>query len=172
MHAVSTSFSGLFQSTSLGQPVLAFGASGGGVNIDFDLTFVAQMVLFSLLIVVLKPLLFDPVLQIFEEREKRTEGAKAEARQMQEQAGDLLSRYERELERVHQVAATEREKIRAETTRLEQDILAKGRKVAGDIVDQGRSKIAKDVQAIQFNLGQQSEQLARQIASRVLGRDL
>jgi F-type H+-transporting ATPase subunit b len=169
MHAA---FSSLYLSNGMTPPVLAFGASGGGVNIDFDLSVVVMMVVFSLLIVILKPLLFDPVLKIFEEREKRTEGAKAEARKMQEQAGDLLTRYERELERVHQVAGAEREKIRLETARLEQEILAKGRKVASDIVDQGRAKIAKDVQAIQFNLGSQSEQLARQIASRVLGREL
>src|SRR5689334_1726485 len=112
MHTVSSS---LFVSSSLSPicskamtPMLAFAASGGGVDIDFDLSVVVQMVVFSLLIVILKPLLFDPVLKIFEEREKRTEGAKAEARSMQEKAGDLLSRYEHELERVHQVAGAER----------------------------------------------------------------
>jgi F-type H+-transporting ATPase subunit b len=163
---------GAFSNEGLTQPLLAFAAGGGGVNIDFDLSVVAQMVLFALLIVVLKPLLFDPVLKVFEEREKRTEGAKAEARKMQEQAGELLTRYERELERVHQVAAQEREKIRSETARLEQEILAQGRQVATDIVEQGRSKIDQEVRAIQFELGRQSEQLARQIAGRVLGRDL
>jgi F-type H+-transporting ATPase subunit b len=53
--------------------------------IDFDLTFVLQMLLFAALIVVLRPLLFDPVLRVFEEREKRTDGARQSARQMQEE---------------------------------------------------------------------------------------
>ena len=70
-----------------------------GVNIDFDLTFFAQMIIFSVLILVLRPLLFEPVLRIFEEREKRTDGARAEARTMQEKAGELLTKYEAELER-------------------------------------------------------------------------
>ena len=169
-------FSGLISSGSLTQPLpVAFAAaphSGGGVNIDFDRSFLLQMALFALLIVVLKPLLFDPVLKIFEEREWRTEGAKAEARKMQEQAGEILSRYERELLRVNQAAAAEREKMRVETTRVEQEILAQGRKVAQEIVAQGRAQIEKDVQALQFDLGRQAEQLAHQIASRVLGRDL
>jgi F-type H+-transporting ATPase subunit b len=147
-------------------------ASGGGVSIDFDRSFLLQMVLFALLIVVLKPLLFDPVLKIFEERERRTEGARAEARKMQEQAGEILSRYERELERVNQVAAAEREKVRLETLRIEQDILAQGRKVAQEIVAQGRAQIQKDVHAQQFELGKRAEQLGHEIASRVLGRDL
>ena len=56
------------------------GASGA-VNIDFDLTFVGQMVIFAALILVLEPLVYDPVLGLFEEREKRTDGAKASARE-------------------------------------------------------------------------------------------
>src|SRR5688572_28033314 len=64
--------------------VLASAASGGSaVPLDIDLTFTLQMLLFAVLIVVLKPLLFDPALKIFEERERRTDGARAEAREMQ-----------------------------------------------------------------------------------------
>ena len=40
------------------------------MTFDFDLTFVLQMLLFALLIVVLRPLLFDPVLRVFEERRR------------------------------------------------------------------------------------------------------
>jgi F-type H+-transporting ATPase subunit b len=142
----------------------------GGVDIDLDLTFVLMMVVFAGLVVVLKPLLFDPVLRVFEEREKRTEGAKAEARTMQEKAGELLRRYERELERVNQVAAAERERLRTETAKLEAKILEEARAAATKIGDEGRRKIEGEVNAIRFDLGRQSEQLAREIAARVLGR--
>src|SRR6185312_9155050 len=99
----------------------SFLGASGAVNIDFDLTFVGQMVVFAALILVLKPLVYDPVLGLFEEREKRTDGAKASAREMQEKAGELLRKYEQELEKVHRVAAEERDAIRAETARLEAD---------------------------------------------------
>src|SRR2546422_537873 len=62
---------------------LGHAAAAPAVNIDFDLTFIGQMVIFAALIVVMKPLLLDPVLGLFEEREKRTDGAKAAARVMQ-----------------------------------------------------------------------------------------
>src|ERR1041384_4286176 len=91
----------LSQSARMG---LLLEASSGAVNIDFDLTFIGQMVVFAALILVLKPLVYDPVLALFEEREKRSDGAKAEAREMQEKAGTLLRKYEQELEKVHQVA--------------------------------------------------------------------
>lgn len=143
-----------------------------GVSIDFDRTFVLQMAVFAVLIVVLRPLLFDPVLSIFEQREKRTEGAKAEARDMQEEAGQLLREYERELERVGQVAAAERDRLRTETTRLEAEILHEARSVTTRMIDDGRRRIETEINAIRFDLGKQSERLARDIAARVLGREV
>jgi F-type H+-transporting ATPase subunit b len=147
-------------------------AGGGGVNIDFDLTFVAQMVVFAGLVLILKPLLFDPVLKIFEQREQYTEGRKAEARELQEEAGVLLRKYERELERVNQVAATERERLRAETSKLEAEILGEARVATTRIIDEGRRKIEAEVNAIRFQLGRESERAAREIAARVLGREV
>src|SRR5690349_22188046 len=111
------------------------------MTFDFDLTFVLQMVVFATLIVVLKPLLFEPVLRVFEERERRTEGARAQARSMQEQAGELLSRYESELAKVHEVARQERERVRAETARTEAELMARARDAANQIVERGRQDI-------------------------------
>ena len=159
----------LSQSARDGSSLL--GASGA-VNIDFDLTFVAQMVVFAALIFVLKPLVFDPVLGLFEEREKRTDGARASAREMQEKAGVLLRKYEHELEKVHQVAAEERDRTRAETARLEAEQMHEARAVASKIIDEGRARIAEEIHSVRFELGRSSERLARDIASRVLGREV
>jgi F-type H+-transporting ATPase subunit b len=147
------------------------GASGA-VNIDFDLTFVGQMVIFAALILVLKPLVFDPVLGLFQERENRTEGAKASAREMQQKAGELLRKYEHELEKVHRVAAEERDAIRAETARLEAEQMNEARQVAAKIINEGRERVAEEIHAIRFELGRNSERLARDIAARVLGREV
>jgi F-type H+-transporting ATPase subunit b len=130
------------------------------------------MVVFAGLVVILKPLLFDPVLKIFEQRELYTEGAKSDARKLQEKAGELLRKYERELERVNQVAATERERLRAETSKLEGEILNEARQTTAKIIDEGRQKIATEVNAIRFQLGRESERVAREIAARVLGREV
>lgn len=147
-------------------------SSGGAVNVDLDLTFLGQMVVFAVLILVLKPLLFDPVLGLFQERERRTDGARAEARRMQEKAGELLREYEREMEKVHRVAGEERDRMRAETARLEAQELREARAVAEKIVEEGRQRIAEEIHEIKFDLGRNSERLARDIAGRVLGREV
>ena len=155
-------------STSL----LGSAASEGGVNLDFDLTFVVQMVAFTVLVIILKPLLFDPLLKLFEERERRTEGAKLLARKMDERAGELLKRYETELESVRRTASEEREKLRAEGARLEAQIVAEARAEAAALVEQGKAKLEGERQAIRAELGSRSADIARDIAARVLGREV
>jgi F-type H+-transporting ATPase subunit b len=142
------------------------------MTFDFDLSFLLQMLVFASLIVVLRPLLFDPVLRVFEEREKRTDGARQSARQMQEEAGALLSRYEQELAKVHEVARQERDRARGDTARMEAELLGQARQSANEIVEQGRQRIDRERRQIQFGLGQESERLARTVAEAVLGRSL
>ncbi len=145
--------------------------SGGPIDLDFNNVVVFQVVIFVFLIVVLKPLLFDPMLRIFALREERTEGARDTARRLEEEAGELLTRYEAELSRVSQAAAQERERLRAETTKLEAQILNEAREAAAKIVEDGRRRIETEVNSIRFELGKQSERLASDIATRVLGRE-
>ena len=142
------------------------------MTFDFELTFLLQMVLFAAVIVVLRPLLFDPVLRVFDERERRTEGARGSARAMQEEAGELLSRYEKELAKVHEVARQERDRIRTETAKVESEVMAQARENANRILEQGRQRIERERQQIEFALGQQAERLARNMAEAVLGRSL
>jgi F-type H+-transporting ATPase subunit b len=142
------------------------------MTFDFDLTFVLQMLLFASLIVVLRPLLFEPVLRVFEERERRTDGARQSARQMQEEAGALLTRYEQELAKVHEVARQERERIRAETARNEAELFDRARESVNKIVEEGRQRIDRERRELQFGLGQEAERLARSVAEAALGRSL
>ena len=135
-------------------------AMAGGVPLDFDRTVLVQIIVFTFLILVMKPLLFDPVLKV----------AKATARELQEKAGELLQKYEKELERVHQVAAEERELLRSETAKLEAEILNEARAVTTRLVEDGRRKIETEVNAIRFDLGKESERVAQMIVDRVSGQ--
>jgi F-type H+-transporting ATPase subunit b len=144
-------------------------AASGGVTLDFDYTVVFQMGIFVLLIFLLEPLLFQPVLRIVALREEKTEGARARARALEERAGELLKRYEKELERVHRVAAEERERLRQETSALEAEILEQARRSTTKVLEDGRRRIESEVSRIRFDLGRESEQLSRRIVERVLG---
>lgn len=142
------------------------------ISVDFDLTFLAQFVIFAAFITVLKPLLFDPLLRVFEAREKRTEGAKEDARKMDAQAGELRTSYEAAEEKVRQEAGRDREKLRAEVTALEAKIMAEARAEAARILEIGKARIAADVAELKKELDFARPDLAAQIASRILDRQV
>jgi F-type H+-transporting ATPase subunit b len=147
-------------------------ASGGGVTVDFDLSFLIQFAAFLLLFIIIKPLLLDPFLKVVEEREKRTDGAREEARKMDDRAAEIIKSYESELEKVRKVAAEERERLRSEGLKLETKILSETREETDRILDEGKAKIAIETQAIRQELNLTTQVLAAEIASRVLGREL
>ncbi|HEU5074844.1 MAG TPA: ATP synthase F0 subunit B [Polyangiaceae bacterium] len=142
------------------------------VSIDLNKTVLLQMVIFAVLIVVLKPLLFDPILKVFALREERTEGAREQARKLQTKAGDLLTRYEQELERINHAVAVERDKARLETAKLEAEILNEAREVTSRVEREGRDRIQQEVTQMRAELQQQSATMAREIAGRILGREV
>jgi F-type H+-transporting ATPase subunit b len=142
------------------------------VTVDLDKSVLFQMVLFGALILVLKPLLFDPMLRVFALREEKTEGARAEARAMQERAADILANYEKELAKVRAVATEERDRVRNETAKLEATILEEARQASAKILEEGRGQIAAEIQTIRKDLGLRAEGLSSDIATRVLGRSL
>lgn len=139
---------------------------------DFDLTFLAQLLLFAAFVSLLKPLLFDPLLRVFEERERQTDGAKKLAREMDAEAGDLRKRYEAELEKVRREAGVERERLRAETAKLEAKIMAEARAETARVLDAGKARIAAEVLELRGELERTKPELAAQIASKILGREV
>jgi F-type H+-transporting ATPase subunit b len=142
------------------------------ISVDLDLTFVAQFLLFATFLLLLKPMLFDPLLRVFEERERRTEGAKAEAREMDAKAGELLKEYELELAKVRGEANVERERLRADTARLEAKIMGDAREETAKIIDEGKARIDGEVAQLRKELERTRPELAAQIASRLLGREV
>ena len=144
----------------------------GAVNIDLDLTAVAHLVLFSFFAVIMKPLIFDPLMIVFEERERRTTGAKDKAREMDEKALGLKADYEEKLEGVRREAAVDRDELRAKTAKLESELLNAARTKAGDQLDAGLATVRAEADSIRKSLDGDRPALVAEIASRVLGRSV
>ncbi|MFO0549336.1 MAG: ATP synthase F0 subunit B [Polyangiaceae bacterium] len=142
------------------------------MNVDVDVTVFVQIALFGLFITVLKPILFDPLLKLFEERERLTDGARADARSMDEKASELIQEFETEIEKVRHDAARERDRLRAETAKLEATMLEEAKTDAARILAQGRDEIAREVATLRADLDSGRPQLAQQIAAKLLGREV
>jgi F-type H+-transporting ATPase subunit b len=146
--------------------------AGGGVVVDLDVTLIGQVVLFVVLWIVLKPMLFEPMLKLFEEREKRIEGAKLQARKMDEASAGALSKYEAEMQTARTAGNAERDKLRAQGAKEESDILGEVRKSTTATMDEGRKQLAAQVTEVRKALTGQSAALGRELAARVLGHEV
>ena len=142
------------------------------VDVDFDKTLFIQAALFLVLLFVIKPLLLDPMLKLFEERERRIDGAKLEARKMDEQSAGALSKFEGEMNKVRASANVERDKVRAEALKAESELLGKVRERTASKLESGRKANAEEEKRARSGLEIESRELGRLLASRALGREV
>jgi F-type H+-transporting ATPase subunit b len=147
-------------------------AAPQAISVDFDATFLVQLVLIAGLTLVLKPLLFDPMLKLFEERERRIDGAKMQARHIDEKSASALAKYESEMAKARASANAEREKIRAEALKREQEILGTVRAATAKTLEDGKQAAYAEAQRVRATLKAQTQALARDVAGRVLGREV
>lgn len=130
------------------------------------------IVLFAALVFPAKRLLFDPLLGVLDERERRSAGARREAGEASAQADSMQARYESAVADARQQAEGLRREALDEA-RLEQTRLAAAaretseRRITGLRNDRDRAMAAARAELEQHCTG-----LARDMAARVLGRPL
>lgn len=144
----------------------------GAVNVDFDATLLVQMAVFTVLLLALKPILFDPMLKLFAEREKRIEGAKLEARKTDEASAQALAKYEAAMAKARAAAGAEREKLRAEGQKSENEILTNVRARTAKTLEEGRKTTETEAGNVRGELGREVKVLAADLATRALGREV
>src|SRR5687767_11260987 len=74
--------------------------AGASSVIDLDVTAAIQLGLFLVLFLVLRPLVFRRLIDLFAARERSIEGAQAEARQMDEESRRKTAAYEDAMKKV------------------------------------------------------------------------
>jgi F-type H+-transporting ATPase subunit b len=142
------------------------------ISVDFDATFLVVSILFVGLTIFLKPMLFDPMLKLFEERERRTDGAKLQARRIDEKSGEALAQYEQAMAKARAAAGAERDKVRAEGLKREQEILASVRASTTKVVEDGKRAAHAEADRARAALEASKSTLAQDLATRVLGREV
>jgi F-type H+-transporting ATPase subunit b len=145
-------------------------SSHEAISVDFDATLIVQVVLLVVLTLALKPLLFDPMLRLFEEREKRIDGARLAARRIDEKSATALATYETAMAKARASANAERDAQRAEALKREHEVLSKVRAETAKAIDEGKRAAQAEAARIRLSLKSDATALARDVAARVLGR--
>jgi F-type H+-transporting ATPase subunit b len=140
--------------------------------IDLDWTVLVQFGLFLVMLAVLWTLVWKPFLAVQEERSRRIDGAKVDARGMQERATAIIADYEDKLVRAKQRGAEERIKLRAEGQAYERDVLGSAREVGQKALDAARQKSEAEREVARKILAADAQLIGQRVATRILGREV
>ncbi|HEY3804220.1 MAG TPA: ATP synthase F0 subunit B [Kofleriaceae bacterium] len=146
--------------------------AAGHPLIDIDYTVFVQFALFLILFAISNALLFQPYLRLRQRRKDGIEGARAEAERMSAQADAKLADYEKQLSIARASANDEGRKVRAEAAAHEKQVTDASRAEAQKAIDVATSKMRAETDAARLQLLPQANTLARQLASRLLGREV
>ncbi|MFI5319063.1 MAG: ATP synthase F0 subunit B [Myxococcota bacterium] len=150
-----------------------YGTHGGEILANpLRSTWLQLVVLFIVIVFPLNALVFKPLLRTLALRGEKIEGARSRAGTVAKQADEVLGRYEAAVG----VARRSAENVRREaleSARSEQArIGAAARSGAEQEVAQARAGVAGALQSARAALRGETERLAREVASKVLGRPL
>ena len=142
------------------------------MEISVDVTFAIQIVSFFVLWVVLRKLLFEPMIEVLEKREDRTRGSLEAASHIHSDVEAMRADYQEHLRNARQKSLEDMEASRKLTIAEERTILSAARDQAAARLAVSRVEIGKQVDAARAVLDRDSSALAGQLVEKVVGRQL
>lgn len=140
--------------------------------IYLDYTVFIQIVAFIVLWFLLSKLLFKPFLGLIEERERRTEGVKAEAQALVEEGERLRAEYESAIAKVREEGNAVKEAVLNEARQKRERLLAQAREEAAGHLATVREEIREELARGRQAAVREAEAIAREMAEKVLGRKI
>src|SRR5262249_53580936 len=136
--------------------------------LDIDATLFLYLGVFFALFFLLRALVFRPIMELFDERERSIEGARVDARQLEREAEDKLVSFESEMNKMRTEASGERDRLRAEGVKLERMLSEKVRTETETTVREAEEMMAKEAAKVRREIGESTPALAREIAEKLL----
>jgi F-type H+-transporting ATPase subunit b len=143
-----------------------------GSIIDLDGTIWIQLGLFAVAFFVFRPLIFRPKVALFEARENAIEGSKLEALRLQDEASAESEEFDVAMRRLRLQAGEERDRLRAEGKRLERTVLDRVGEETDKQLAEADTQLKAEAAKLRAEIDQSVPSLARQIASKMLNREV
>ncbi len=135
-----------------------------------DFSFYIQIVALFLLFAALRELMFRPVMRVLDERAARTTGVRAQAESMTRASDAAKGEHDRRLEEVRRSLAADTETARAAVAKDERAIVGAAQEQAGAYLTERRAAIAAQAATARAELAKESEDIAKLMVERVIGR--
>ncbi len=143
-----------------------------GSIIDLDGSFFLQLAIFWIAYFILKATVFKPILAVLDAREETIEGSKREAKQVEQDARAKQKEFDEQLSSVRTRGNEEREALRAEAKHLESSLLDKVRAETLAQLREAEETLASEGRKAREHIDAQTPALAREIASKLLAREV
>ena len=140
--------------------------------IDLDSTIFLQLGVFVIIGLLLTRYLFRPYLEVSRARAEGIEGARDEARRMEEEAQAKVAEYTQAFNAAKSKANAERAKLQAEAVERERAIVEAARKTNAEAIERARAQIVADAEVARTELQPRARDIARDIAKKMLGREV
>lgn len=131
-----------------------------------------HLAIFLVVVFLVGPLLIKPTMALLEERDEKIKGAKDKARSLKEEASARVSDMEEKLAAARKSAVKEREGLRLTYAKKADEITAKAKQISLDQIAAMRQRIAGERESARSALRAEAEAISRDIAKRILGRDV
>lgn len=152
----------------LSTATLAFAAED---LLSVNKTVIIEIIIFIAAIFILNKLVFKPFIELIDRREKLTKGALHEAKEVEEKVKDIIREYETKINEARVVALEERSKIVKEAETAANGIISQAREETAGLVEEAKHKLETETLAIKEKLKGDVQILAKEIASKILGRE-
>lgn len=138
--------------------------------ISLDLSILYQIILFVALWLILNKILFQPYLQLLEERERRTIGAEHDSADLEHEGTRLRAQYEGKIAQAQSAAYAAKDAILQEARQQREKILGQARAEAASKLEQARREIALALEKEKALAAAETATVAGEMVSKVLGR--
>ena len=142
----------------------------GGVRIDLDSTSLVVLVLFTLLFFILRKLVFHPFLEDADSRESKTVKMRETAEELEARADALREKHRTAVETATQEAQEARRKLRVEGLHDKEDRVGVAQSEAQASYEAQSEKLNAQFEGARKSALAQADDLAKNIAAKVLGR--
>jgi len=140
--------------------------------INIDVTILIQFVNFLILMAVLNYLLFRPLRAVLQKRKETIEGSYQTAKDLEGAIEEKMTRYHEQLQEAKLKGGQERAAMRQAAGEEEARILGDARSAAATHVQSIRDRVSVEAKAASDQLKGETEAIANEIATKVLGRAL
>jgi F-type H+-transporting ATPase subunit b len=136
---------------------------------EVNSTLLIQLFLFLSLLAWLSKFLFAPMLKLFEERERRIQGAKLEALELQKQAQKRLEEVEARIHNAQKDAKVALLALQAEGAKFHREVLEAARQQSAQQMRQASEHLKAEIDQLRDELLPVQAELSGQIVNRFLG---